>query len=129
MKTKIINLLGLESIYLLRYGKTSKYKIGISKDVNRRLKEVDSALKDRKVSIIRSIYVFNAKKLENKLHERFKNDRFNFLKAGRKGGKTEWFDFNFLESFFVIWVFDFIVLKQIAILVIIFAFVYLLIIN
>lgn len=96
-----LNFLDYRHVYLLRYGRTSKYKIGIAKNVENRRKQVDGALPEKRVKKVFSMPLFFAERNEQKLHGHYSDSRYFFKKIGKKGGKTEWFKLNGLEVFAV----------------------------
>ena len=106
-------------IYLMRKPGSRKHKIGISNNPGRRLKAVDSHVRGD-VRMITCRKVFFAGFVEKYLHDLFSDSRFIFWRAGKKAGRTEWFDLNFLERWFVIgWINFFSVMQYIVILAII----------
>lgn len=64
-------------------------KIGIAKKPQKRRQQVDSAIKG-KIRLILQKEFDNARVMESKLHEKFKDSRFK-IKGGPGGGCTEWF--------------------------------------
>lgn len=87
-------------IYLMRKVGTRKHKIGISNDPNIRRTTVDKGIKGR-VDLLIARRVIFARRVEQYIHGVFSDSRFTFWRAGRGSGRTEWFDLNWLERFFV----------------------------
>jgi predicted GIY-YIG superfamily endonuclease len=79
-------------IYLIRLSENSYYKIGITKDINKRIKQLQTGNAEQ-IFLIESYYSEYANKIESALH--------NFYKDKNK--MNEWFEFtiedevNFLE--------------------------------
>lgn len=97
----MFNLLDYRRVYLLQYGNTSKHKIGIAKNVEKRRKQVDAALPEKRVKVVFSIPMFFAERNEQKLHSWYADNQYFFRRIGKKGGRTEWFRLNGLEVFAV----------------------------
>lgn len=90
-----------EYLYLLQVIDTSKFKIGITTNMENRLQAINKSLKKNEVVVISKARINNAKKKEKFLHDLFECSRFTFLGSG----KTEYFHLNWLEVIFVmIWV-------------------------
>ena len=87
-------------IYLMRKKGTRKHKIGISHNPETRRNTVDKGVKGR-VDLIIARRVIFARRVEHYLHGVFSDSRFTFWRAGKETGRTEWFDLNWLERFFV----------------------------
>lgn len=90
-------MLDYRNIYLMRYGKTSKCKIGIAKNTNRRRRAVDKALPDKRVEVLFSVPVFFAYRNEQRLHTKYDCGSYRFRKIGKNGGGTEWTELNALD--------------------------------
>lgn len=96
-------------VYIMRKDKNRvlsferQYKIGISKSTDRRLSEVDRAVKGSSVSLVCAYWVFWPKKIEKILHEDFKKSRNRLKRAGKGAGRTEWFKLTPIELIFLRW--------------------------
>jgi hypothetical protein len=87
-------------IYLMRKSGTRKHKIGISNNPQTRRATVDKGITG-KVNLIIARRVIFARRVEQYIHGVFSDSRFTFWRAGKESGRTEWFDLNWLERFFV----------------------------
>lgn len=78
-------------IYIIHASNTSTYKIGIAKDVEKRLKGLQTS-NPNKLQVVNKFYFDNASKIESDLHEKFKDKRLN----------GEWFNLNVCDLYNVV---------------------------
>jgi len=84
-------------LYLLQVEGKSWYKIGITNDLEARIKDINKSLKKRKVVLQIKIKTYSASRKERFLHDLFACSRFTW----RGSGKTEYFSLNWLEVIFL----------------------------
>lgn len=96
-------------VYIMRKDKKNlfslerQYKVGISKETDRRLREVDKAVKGSSVSLVAAYWVIWPKKIEKQLHKDFERSRNRLKRAERGAGRTEWFKLSPFEILFLRW--------------------------
>lgn len=84
-------------IYIIREGK-SLFKLGISKDPEKRLKQIQVAIPTARLYMTAPVTYKQAVILEKSLHRHYQHKRYNGFS---NSGKTEWFELYY--PFFAVW--------------------------
>lgn len=87
-------------VYLIRDGETSLYKIGITHNLENRLKQLNGNQSPNEKHIVFSIEVINAKPTEEILHNKYKkyNHRYEWFCLNDKQVESVIEDMNFLKN-------------------------------
>lgn len=93
MSKLLFKLFDFRFVYFMRDTKSKRIKIGITTDIKRRKKEIESS-SNKNLRVIFARKFFFAQKLEKRLHKKLEKQRKPFESGC---GKTEFFKLTFLQ--------------------------------
>ena len=92
-------MLDYRFVYILKKG--FRYKIGIAKDTQKRVKNIRKTSGANNIKVYAQVRTPFAMRLEQWLHSVYKHKQRDF----KGSGKTEWFDLNFTDRHFILFLF------------------------